>query len=197
MTCRKRRDDVETAGSRYCGTSFGGACFRTKAAVEDSCPTTSDSRSSTGSLSGSFRNPQSTAHRPLLLLDSLSLAYTLPRPPAWKYRTALPHSSAPPIAGWLIEFRLHNTTPSLHPVSGTSSLLRVVPPLVSASVLSPSWFFHLWLLRSHRSPRFPRSAQSPLTSSGHLNAGRGLNWDAYGHNPTSSDPNATLFRRVV
>ena len=32
MTCRKRRDDVETAGSRYCGRSFGGACFRTKAA---------------------------------------------------------------------------------------------------------------------------------------------------------------------
>src|SRR5471030_2064806 len=57
------------------------------------------------------------------------------------------------------------------PFSRTSSLLQVVPPLVSASVLSPSWFFHLWLLRSHRSPRFPRSAQSPLTSSGHLNAG--------------------------
>ena len=32
MTCRKRRDDVETAGSRYCGTSFGGACLRTEAA---------------------------------------------------------------------------------------------------------------------------------------------------------------------
>src|ERR1019366_8231018 len=140
-------------------------------AVEGNCPTTSDSRSCTGSLSGPFRNPQSTAHRPLPLLDSLSLAYTLPRPPAWKYSTALPHSSAPPIAGWLIEFRLHNTTPSLHPVSGTSPLLRVVPPLVSASVLSPSWFFHLRLLRSHRSPRFPRSAQSPPTSSGHLNAG--------------------------
>src|ERR1035437_6515616 len=57
------------------------------------------------------------------------------------------------------------------PLSRTSSLLRVVPSLVSASVLSPSWFFHLRLLRSHRSPRFPRSAQSPLTSSGHLNAG--------------------------
>src|ERR1035438_4173710 len=140
-------------------------------AVEGNCPTTSDSRSCTGSLSGSLRNPQSTARRPLPLLDSLSLAYTLPRPPAWKYRTALPHSSAPPIAGWLIEFRLHNTTPWLHPISETSSLLRVVPPLVSASVLSPSWFFHLRLLRSHRSPRFPRSAQSPLTSSGHLNAG--------------------------
>src|ERR1700694_4290479 len=51
---------------------------------------------------------------------------------------------------------------SLHPISETSSLLQVVPPLVSASVLSPSWFFHLRLLRSHRSPRFPRSARSPL-----------------------------------
>src|ERR1022692_4285546 len=70
-----------------------------------------------------------------------------------------------------IALRLWSTTPSLHPVSRTSSLLRVVPPLGAASVLSPSWFFHLWLLRSHRSPRFPRSAQSPLTSSGHLNAG--------------------------
>src|SRR5580698_213586 len=61
------------------------------------------------------------------------------------------------------QVQLHNTTPSLHPVSGTSPLLRVVPPLGSASVLSPSWFFHLWLLRSHRSPRFPRSARSPLS----------------------------------
>ena len=32
MKCRKRRDDVETAGSRYCGISFGGACLRTEAA---------------------------------------------------------------------------------------------------------------------------------------------------------------------
>ncbi len=30
MTCRKRRDDVKTAGSRYCGTSSGGACLRTE-----------------------------------------------------------------------------------------------------------------------------------------------------------------------
>src|SRR5208337_1493155 len=29
------------------------------------------------------------------------------------------------------------------PLSGTSLLLRAIPPLVSASVLSPSWFFHL------------------------------------------------------
>src|SRR5437764_3218257 len=30
MTCRKRRDGVETAASRYCGTSFGEACLRTE-----------------------------------------------------------------------------------------------------------------------------------------------------------------------
>ncbi len=30
MTCRKRRDDVKTAGSRYCGISFGGDCIRTE-----------------------------------------------------------------------------------------------------------------------------------------------------------------------
>ena len=40
-------------------------------AAESNCPTTSDSRSCTGSSSGSFQNPQSTAHRPLPLLDSL------------------------------------------------------------------------------------------------------------------------------
>jgi hypothetical protein len=30
MTCGKRKDDVKTAGSRYCGSSFGEACFRTE-----------------------------------------------------------------------------------------------------------------------------------------------------------------------
>src|SRR5450759_3584320 len=28
MTCRKRRDDVETAGSRYCGNSLDETCLR-------------------------------------------------------------------------------------------------------------------------------------------------------------------------
>ena len=36
-----------------------------------------------------------------------------------------------------------DTTPSLHPPYGTSSLLRVVPPLCAASVLSPLWVLHL------------------------------------------------------
>src|SRR5215831_5928389 len=73
-------------------------------AAESNCPTTSDSRSCTGSLSSPSRNPQSSARRPLPLPGSLLLVYTPPRPPTWKYRTALPHSSAPPIAGWHIEF---------------------------------------------------------------------------------------------
>src|SRR5215831_14506284 len=41
--------------------------------------------------------------------------------------------------------------------------LRVAPPLGSASVLSPSWFFHLWLLRSHRSPRLPALSIARIT----------------------------------
>src|SRR5258708_5776446 len=28
MTCRKRRDDVKTAGSRYCGNSLDETCLR-------------------------------------------------------------------------------------------------------------------------------------------------------------------------
>src|SRR5262245_30144764 len=50
---------------------------------------------------------------------------------------------------------------SLHGHYSASSLLQGSPPLNSASVLSPSWFFHLWLFRSHRSLRFPRSVQLP------------------------------------
>src|SRR5215471_10377693 len=61
--------------------------------VESSCPMTSDSRSCKDSSSVSSQNPRSTAHRPLLLLYLLSPAYTLPRPPSLKYKTALPHSS--------------------------------------------------------------------------------------------------------
>jgi hypothetical protein len=131
--------------------------------VESNCPTTSDSKSCRGLASASFQNQRSIARRPLLLLYSPLLAYTLPRPPAWKYRTALPYSSAPPIAGWLIESG--SITQPLRSIllSGTSSLLQVAPPLGSASVLSPSWFFHLRLLRWHRSPRFPRSALPPLS----------------------------------
>src|SRR5215471_2122793 len=30
MTCRKRRDDVKTAGNRYCGNSSAMTCLRTE-----------------------------------------------------------------------------------------------------------------------------------------------------------------------
>ena len=39
--------------------------------------------------------------------------------------------------------RLNNITPSLHPRYETSSLLRVIPPLCPASVLSLSWVLYL------------------------------------------------------
>src|SRR5262245_32155130 len=49
----------------------------------------------------------------------------------------------------------------LHGHYSASSLLQGSPPLNSSSVLSPSWFCHLWLFRLHRSLRFPRSIQLP------------------------------------
>src|SRR5664280_1980126 len=55
----------------------------------------------------------------------------------------------PCLTQWLLpslvdhQVRLIDTTPSLHPHYGTSSLLRVVPPLCPASVLSLSWVLHL------------------------------------------------------
>jgi len=64
--------------------------------------------------------------------------------------------------------------PSLHPHYQASALLRIGPPLRSASVLSPSWVFHLWVLPWHRSGRFPRSAQEPGPGSRRLHAGRHL-----------------------
>jgi hypothetical protein len=41
------------------------------------------------------------------------------------------------------QVKLIDTTPSLHPHYGTSSLQRVIPSLCSASVLSLSWGLHL------------------------------------------------------
>ena len=57
--------------------------------------------------------------------------------------TALPSSQVPPIkwltfeSGWII-----HPLRSI-PITGTSTLLRVGPPLCPASVLSPSWVLHL------------------------------------------------------
>ena len=54
----------------------------------------------------------------------------------------LPYHLAPPIT---VDQAIgpDDPTPSLHPHYGTSSLLRVGPPLCLASVLSPSWVLHL------------------------------------------------------
>src|SRR5712692_2944515 len=68
-------------------------------AVESNCPTTSDSRACRGYLSDAPQTPQSTVRRLLLLLDLLLPVDTRPRLPAWKSRTVLPHSSAPPLSG--------------------------------------------------------------------------------------------------
>ena len=72
-------------------------------AAESNCPTTSDSRSCTGSLSGPFK----IRHR--LLVDPCAPWFAFTRLYAsqtshLEIQTALPHSSAPPIPGWLIEF---------------------------------------------------------------------------------------------
>jgi hypothetical protein len=56
---------------------------------------------------------------------------------------ALPRSSAPPFTGWLVVQGFICTTPWLRPLSGTSLLLRAVPPLCVASLLSASRVFRL------------------------------------------------------
>src|SRR5438309_7867259 len=82
---------------------------------------TSDSRSCKDSSSVSFQNLRSTAHRPLLLLYLLLPSCTLPKPPSWKYKTALPHSSGSSHR-WLAHLiRLLDIAPSLHPFVGDFS----------------------------------------------------------------------------
>ena len=46
-----------------------------------------------------------------------------------------------------LNYDANGLPPSLHGNYPTSSPIRSSPPLNSASVLSPSWFIHLWLLR--------------------------------------------------
>src|SRR5512136_446881 len=67
-----------------------------------------------------------------------------PIPYAWRSQTALPYSLAPPPIFEVDQsVKLIDPTPSLHLHYETSSLLRVGPPLCSASVLSPLWVLHL------------------------------------------------------
>ena len=56
-------------------------------------------------------------------------------------------------------------------ITEASTLLRVGPPLCSASVLSLSWVLHFEFLPYHRNDRFPRSTQEPDSGSRHLYAG--------------------------
>jgi|SRR6516225_2370944 len=62
---------------------------------------------------------------------------------------------------------------TLHSIlfSGTSSLLRVIPPLCSASELSASWVRHLDFSVRIAAPRSYVPHICLLTDSGHLNAG--------------------------
>src|SRR4030042_5927265 len=58
------------------------------------------------------------------------------------------------------------------PITETSILVRVGPPLCPASVLQPSWVFHFGFLPYHRNDRFPRSTHEPVSGSRYLYAGR-------------------------
>jgi hypothetical protein len=112
-------------------------------AADRSGPLTSDASSSSGWLAPSAPHRPSSAHRRRRLLGWLCPASTPPRPPPGPDHTALPHSSAPPLAGWRLACGA--TPPPLRsiPVAGTASLRRGVPPLGTAAVLSPSGVFHV------------------------------------------------------
>src|ERR1035437_2291251 len=57
------------------------------------------------------------------------------------------------------------------PITETSTLLRVDPPLCPALVLSFLWFPPFEFLPCHRDDRFPRSTQEPESGSRYLYAG--------------------------
>ena len=92
--------------------------------------------------------------------------------------------------------RLSDTTPLLGPRYQASSLLRVVPPLCTVSVLSPLWLrplvtFPVVAFATPQYDRFPCSTHLPALSSCHLYAGHRL----IGNRPPpdfSQDGSATL-----
>jgi hypothetical protein len=130
--------------------------------VENSCLKTFDSRLCKGSVSAPFQSLRSIVHRLLLLLYSLLHVDMRPKPLSWKYRMALPLSSGSSHCWLTRRNRLLDTTPSLYLFIGDFfATTRCSVPEFFAFVLSPSCFSHLWLLRLHRSLRFPRSAQPP------------------------------------
>ncbi len=107
--------------------------------------------------------------RSLVRLDPLD---TPPRPPVWKYRTALPclNQLLPFLVGSLL--KLNDSAPSLqsHYRTFIATTGRSAPVLRIGTLTLVG--LPLGLLPLHRSDRFPRSAQKPGSSSRHLHAGR-------------------------
>jgi hypothetical protein len=111
-------------------------------AVESNSPRTSGSRACRGSSSDPGQTPQWTPRLP-----QQHLGWPLPsyRPPDHLLGNTKRLCFTQRLLPYLVDHQVKpiDTTPSLHPHYGTSSLIRVVPPLCPASVLSPSWVFHL------------------------------------------------------
>jgi hypothetical protein len=148
-----------------------GPVFSPSAPVaESNCPTTSDSRSCTGSFSGSFRNPQSTARRRLPLPDGLYPFIRFQHLLLRNYkRLCLTHRLLPLLVDPLNSAPQHNPfAPSCFKdftiTTGCSAprfRIRTLALMV----------FPLELLRLHRSRGSHVSLDRRPTDSGHLNAG--------------------------
>jgi len=150
--------------------------FHRRTGGGSSCPTTSDSRSCTGSLSGTFsgiRYP--IVRRPLPLLVSLLLVlYASQTSPLEILKRFCSLIGLPPIAGWHIEIPAPNTTPWLPScfqdfIHCYYGLFRPWSPLP----YSRPRVLHLRAVSdSHRkSPRFHVPLDRLSASSGHLHAG--------------------------
>src|SRR5437588_12286136 len=117
-------------------------------AAESNSPTTSDSRSCTGSFSSPSQNPRSTARPGLPPLDCSLPLNRLPRLPIGKYKTVLLHLSGSSPCGLTQPMSPHCTHP-LRSV-GFRRLPRyygVFRPLAPHSYSRPYGSCHLWLLR--------------------------------------------------
>ena len=114
-------------------------------AVESNSRRTSDSKACKGCSANPSQTPQWTPHprrqHPIGLNPLIGLPYRLL---GNTKRLCLTQRLLPGLVDPHV--RLIDTTPSLHPRYGTSTLLRVVPPLCPASVLSPLWVFPLGFL---------------------------------------------------
>ena len=125
-------------------------------AAESNCRMTSDSRFCKGSSSSPFQTPRSIAHPALPPLDCSLPLNRLPRLPIVKYKMVLLHPSGSSPCRLTRPMSLHlHTPPSLRRLSPTSSLLRGVPPLGAAFILSPLWFMPLVASPLTSAPKVP------------------------------------------